>query len=86
MTVPLLGKGLWTLLIEEDKTSGESSGTQQADEESSDRPSHVRGSSGTRTLCPSALLGKTILLNWPISFESAVLAPRRGAAAREAGR
>ena len=55
MTVPLLGKGLWTLLIEEDKTSGESSGTQQADEESSDRPSHVRGSSGTRALCPSAL-------------------------------
>jgi arginase family enzyme len=30
--------------------------------------------------------GKTILMNWPILFESAVLAPRRGAAAREAGR
>ena len=58
MTVPLLGKGLWTLLIEEDETSGESSGTQQADEESSDRTSHVRGGSRTRAahdLCPSAL-------------------------------
>ena len=31
VTVPLLGKGFWTLLIEEDETSGESGGTQQAD-------------------------------------------------------
>ena len=30
--------------------------------------------------------GKTILMNWPIIFESAVLVPRCGAAAREAGR
>ena len=31
VTVLLLGKGFWTLLIEEDETSGESGGTQQAD-------------------------------------------------------
>lgn len=31
VTVPFFGKGLWTLLVEEDETSGESSGTQQAD-------------------------------------------------------
>ena len=42
VTLPLLGKGFRTLLIQENKTSGKSSGTQQADKESSDRSSHVR--------------------------------------------